>query len=175
MSTLTAISAPTSPRISRNRQNSRQGTYVEGYANILFAGDSRTVSLEVDDDQTVPALLERGLRARGLRYNVINLGVSGHGTDQAVRKAIAFSERYRPTDIIYMFTDSDTYDNNVLKPIAGNPAKGVYVRDADRDPFAPYDFRPAGAARLCRSRPSIAIHPSSKTRIHRGRGLGVSR
>jgi len=123
-----------------NRQNSRQGTYVEGYANILFAGDSRTVSLEVDDDQTVPALLERGLRARGLRYNVINLGVSGYGTDQAVRKAIAFSERYRPTDIIYMFTDGDTYDNNVLKPIAGNMAKGVYVRDADRDPFAPSHF-----------------------------------
>ncbi len=123
-----------------NRKNSRQGTYVPGYANILFAGDSRTVSLEVDDDQTVPALIEQRLRARGQQYNVINLGVTGYGTDQAVRKAIEFSARYRPTDIIYLFTDSDNYDNNVLKPIAGAMVKGVYLRDGDGDIFKPYNF-----------------------------------
>ena len=92
----------------------------------------------MDDDQTVPALVERGLRAHGLRYNVINLGVSGYGTDQSVRKAIAFSSRYRPTDIIYMFTDGDTRDNNVLKPDPGAQVKGAYVRDGDRDPSTPY-------------------------------------
>jgi hypothetical protein len=123
-----------------NRENSRQGTYVAGYANILFTGDSRTVSFEVDDDQTVPALVEQGLRARGQQYNVINLGVSGYGTDQAILKAIEFSARYRPTDIIYLFTDTDNFDNNVLSPIGGRMVKGVYLRDGGGDTFKPYNY-----------------------------------
>src|SRR5262249_22027948 len=123
-----------------NRRNSRDGSYVEGYSNILFAGDSRAISLEVNDDETVPSLVERGLRARGGRVTVINVCSTAYGTDQAVRKAIAFSSRYRPTDITYLFTDSDTYDNNVLKPKAGAMTKGAYVRDADRATFTAYKF-----------------------------------
>lgn len=123
-----------------NRLNSQTGTYVEGYKNILFIGDSTTASLEVDDDQTVPALLESMLRKRGGRYNVINLGVRGYGTDQSVRKAIRFAEIYRPEHVIYMYFDNDIYNNNTLRKPGRRFGKGVYIRKSGADQYVPHNY-----------------------------------
>jgi len=123
-----------------NRLNGPRGTYVEGYANIFFVGDSTVASLEVHDDETVPALFERGLRARGIQVNVINMGVRGYGTDQSVRKAISFGARYQPTDVIYMYSDNDIYDNNILQRAHRTFGKGVYVRRVGRVKFEPYQY-----------------------------------
>jgi hypothetical protein len=123
-----------------NRMNAARGTQVAGYQNIFFLGDSTTVSQEVDDDETVPALLEQALRRRGRRVNVINLGVRGYGTDQSVRKALDLASALPPDEIIYMYVDNDTWDNNVLREPGRKFVKGIYLRGEDDSSFAPYGY-----------------------------------
>ncbi len=110
------------------RLNGPDGGGRPGYRNILFIGDSNTVALEVSDNQTTPALLEQGLRARGLRANVLNLGVRGYGTDQSVVRALQYAEVHQPEQIVYMYTDNDIYENNVTREIGRRFGKGVYLR-----------------------------------------------
>ena len=123
-----------------NRMNAARGTRVAGYQNIFFLGDSTTASLEVDDDETVPALLEQALRSRGRRVNVINLGVRGYGTDQSVRKALELSRSLPPDEIIYMYVENDTWDNNVLREAGRKYGKGIYLRREGEASFAPYRY-----------------------------------
>jgi len=123
-----------------NRMNAARETRVAGYQNIFFLGDSTTASLEVDDDETVPALLEQALRRRGRRVNVINLGVRGYGTDQSVRKALELSRSLPPEEIIYMYVENDTWDNNVLREAGRKYGKGIYLRREGEPSFAPYRY-----------------------------------
>jgi hypothetical protein len=125
---------------SGNRMNSRLGTYIAGYRDILFLGDSTTASLEVNDDATVPALLERALREQGRRFNVINLGVRGYGTDQSVRKALEFSRSRSPFALIYMYVENDPFENNTLREGGRQFGKGVYLRPEGNPDFIPYDY-----------------------------------
>jgi len=111
-----------------NRQNSDNGTFIESNSNIFFIGDSTTVSLEVNNDETVPAMLENKLRQGGRNVNVLNFGVRGYGTDQSVRKALHFAEYYKPRQIIYMYCDNDFIDNNTIKRSYKKFGKGVYIR-----------------------------------------------
>jgi len=126
--------------IDSNRLNSPDGTYKKDYQNILFIGDSTTASLEVNDNQTIPALLEQSLRKNGKHYNVINLGVRGYGTDQSVMKAINNADKYRPTDIIYMFVSNDIYNNNTLKKHNRIYGKGAFVRKAGETSFTAHNI-----------------------------------
>jgi hypothetical protein len=123
-----------------NRQNSDEGTYVEGYENIFFIGDSTTESLEVNNDETVPAFLENSLRSTGRKVNVLNFGVRGYGTDQSVRKALHFAEQYKPRQIIYMYVDNDFIDNNTIKHPYAKYGKGVYVRRRGDSEFEAFNY-----------------------------------
>ncbi len=49
-----------------------------GIVRILMLGDSFTFGFPVKDDETFCALIERGLRERGYRADLINGGVSGY-------------------------------------------------------------------------------------------------
>lgn len=110
-----------------NRLNASEPTFEPGYRNVFFIGDSNTASYEVDDDETIPALLEQGLRERGTEVNVLNFGVRGYGTDQAVRKALLHAPRYQPEDVVYMYSDNDVFENNVLRRPGRRFGKGVYL------------------------------------------------
>lgn len=121
-----------------NRMNAAQGTMRQGSRNMFFLGDSTAASLEVDDDETVPALLEQALRRAGQAVNVINLGVRGYGTDQSVRKALGLAGSLPPDDIIYMYVENDVWDNNVLREAGRRYGKGIYLRLEGEASFAPY-------------------------------------
>ncbi len=121
-----------------NRQNGAVSTYIEGYETIFFIGDSTTASFEVDDTETVPAMLESEWRAQGKRVNVLNLGARGYGTDQSVRKALLQATRFKPASIIYMYADNDVFENNTLRKHGRRYGKGVYLRRAGQ--FLPYDY-----------------------------------
>ena len=152
------------------RKNSIKGTHVDAYSNILFIGDSTTASFEVNDDETAPAILEQLLREHGAKVNVINLGVRGYGTDQAIIRAKQYAKLYNPTDVIYMYTDNDIFDNNSLQRHGRKFGKGVFVRDQQSKEFIEYQYpvpeRPAGYAgmvvfdQLCK--PVIYEEVSSK-------------
>lgn len=109
------------------RLNAPETTYREGDSNLLFVGDGTAVSLEVDDDETIPARLEQGLRARGARWNVVNLGVRGYGTDQSVDKAIREAKRLGAREAIYLFVPNDVYETNVAKAWGHLYSKPVHL------------------------------------------------
>ena len=121
-----------------NRMNAAQGTLTAGARNLFFLGDSTAASLEVDDDETVPALIEQGLRRGGERVNVLNMGVRGYGTDQSVRKALALAGSLPPDEIIYMYVENDVWDNNVLREAGRKYGKGIYLRREGEPSFTPY-------------------------------------
>lgn len=47
---------------------------------ITFLGDSLTAGYGVDGDQAFPAIIQRTLRAEGLKVDVVNAGISGDTT-----------------------------------------------------------------------------------------------
>ena len=49
----------------------------DGRPVVLFVGTSLTAGLGVDPDEAYPALLQKKIDAAGLRYRVVNAGVSG--------------------------------------------------------------------------------------------------
>lgn len=120
-----------------NRLNGEGDTRVDGWPTLFFVGDSTTASLEVDDRYTVPALVEQTLRAQGRRVNVLNLGVRGYGTDQAVRRALAMAH-HEPIEIVYLFSENDIHDNNTLRSPYRRYGKGIYLEGTTG--FEPYNY-----------------------------------
>lgn len=59
---------------------------VDDRPRIVAFGDSLTAGLGVNVDETYPAELQRRLDALGLRYRVINAGVSGETTAGGLRR-----------------------------------------------------------------------------------------
>jgi acyl-CoA thioesterase I len=53
---------------------------------ILFLGDSLTAGFGLDPDEAFPALIQRRLDEAGLRYRVVNAGVSGETSAGALRR-----------------------------------------------------------------------------------------
>ncbi len=66
---------------------------------IVAFGDSLTAGLGVAADETYPAQLQRRLDALGLRYRVVNAGVSGETTAGGVRR-VPWILRSRPEIVI---------------------------------------------------------------------------
>lgn len=53
---------------------------------IVFLGTSLTAGLGLDPDKAYPALIQRKVDSAGLRYTVINAGVSGESSAGALRR-----------------------------------------------------------------------------------------
>jgi len=92
---------------------------------ILVLGDSTTAGLEVDNDETYVAVLERLFRSGGSDYKFYNAGVRGYGTDQSLWRLQRLSAIIEPDYVIYMFTDNDFINNKTVKSagrVFGKPA-----------------------------------------------------
>ena len=59
---------------------------VSAAPTILFLGTSITAGLGLDPDSAYPALVQRKLDSVGLRYEVVNAGVSGESSAGALRR-----------------------------------------------------------------------------------------
>jgi acyl-CoA thioesterase-1 len=58
----------------------------DGAPVVLFVGDSLTAGYGLDPDQAFPALIQRKIDESGLRYRVVNAGVSGETSAGARRR-----------------------------------------------------------------------------------------
>jgi hypothetical protein len=78
---------------------------------IVALGDSFTMGLEVEREQCFSSVLERELRARGHAVEVLNTGVSGYSTGEA----LLYLERelldYHPDVVLISFYGNDLADN----------------------------------------------------------------
>jgi len=79
---------------------------------IVFVGDSQTWGYGVGDDETIPAQLERLMNDGGAtRYEALNLGVGGYGTDQAFLKYVLQGRRYAPDIVVLTVFKNDPVEN----------------------------------------------------------------
>ena len=73
---------------------------------IVAFGDSLTAGHGVNRDESYPADLQRNLDARGYRYRVVNLGISGNTTKDGVLR-IPEVLQYHPSVVIVAFGGND--------------------------------------------------------------------
>jgi len=81
-----------------------------GVRRIVVLGDSFMAAQEVEFEQSLPRLLERGLADR--RVEVVNLAVSGYGTAQEYLYLKEEGLKYRPDLVVLAFFPTNDVCNN---------------------------------------------------------------
>ena len=83
-----------------------------GVRRVVILGDSQAWGYGVHDDETIAARLadrlDRGTRGR---FEVVNLGVSGYGTDQSFLKFLVQGIRYEPDFVVFVVFKNDIHEN----------------------------------------------------------------
>jgi hypothetical protein len=98
---------------SQGFRNERDVAYtkVSGTVRILAIGDSNTQGYEVRQEYTFSAVAERYFHYRGLRAEVLNAGVSGYGTAEALAFLENEGYKYHPDVVVLGFFANDFEDN----------------------------------------------------------------
>lgn len=84
----------------------------EGVLRVLSLGDSHTQGYEVRQSATFSAVLERYLASRGARAEVLNAGVSGFSTAEALAYLEHEGYRYQP-DVVVLGWYANDFDDNL--------------------------------------------------------------
>lgn len=94
---------------------------------IIMLGDSFVEARQVDNNEKASWLLENNLKKEGFNVDVINMGVSGYGTDQEAYYLISEGLKYNPQLVIlniFVGNDvSETAKDEVYKLENGNLVK----------------------------------------------------
>lgn len=81
-----------------------------GTIRVLVLGDSHTAGYEVSQEATFPEVIERYLRLRGVRVEVLNTGISGFGTAEQLAFLENEGVRYQPDVVVLGFFANDYED-----------------------------------------------------------------
>jgi len=95
--------------------------------SIIVIGDSTTAGLEVDNNETYVAILEKLFFENGCEYRFYNAGVRGYGTDQSLWNLERLISVVNPKFVIYMFSSSDFLDNRTIKRPNTKYSKPVFI------------------------------------------------
>lgn len=90
-----------------------------GTRRVALFGDSFTEGWGVAEPDTLRARLEERLRAREPRVEVLNFGVAGYGTDQALLAHQQRGARFAPEVVALLFFSNDLWDNTNPRGIGG--------------------------------------------------------
>lgn len=74
---------------------------------LIFVGDSFVWGYDVEEGERFTELLQAEFET----IEVLNLGVSGYGTDQCYLLLQQFFDYYDPDAVVYMFSETDIVDN----------------------------------------------------------------
>lgn len=98
---------------NRGFRNTRDFSYTkpESTLRVLSLGDSHTQGYEVHQERTYSAVLERHLIHHGLSAEVINAGVSGFSTAEALVFLENEGVKYNPDVVVLGFFANDFEDN----------------------------------------------------------------
>ena len=81
-----ASSSPAPPPAAAGGSTAPPPTAAPDAPAVVFLGDSLTAGYGLDPDQAYPALIQRKIDEAGLRYRVVNAGVSGETSAGARRR-----------------------------------------------------------------------------------------
>lgn len=118
---------------------------VPGERRVLFLGDSLTYGQGVADDETVPAALERALRARdpGRAWTVVNGGNRAYGTAQELGLLEELGPRIEPDVVLLGWYWNDVEERPVQATYEAFRARGAFEFDGRdrRDGWSPLWWR----------------------------------
>ena len=83
----------------------------DGVFRVVALGDSNTFGFIVPAEKTYTRILEDRLRGEGIDAEVLNMGISGWGTDQALEALRREGVPYRPDLVIVQFDENDLGEN----------------------------------------------------------------
>ncbi len=109
-----------------------------GVLRVMVFGDSTVVGRAVLPTETVRARIEARLRGRGIDAEVINAGVQGYSTDQALLLMERLVPLYRPDAVLHAVCGND------FGAIALGRAYGLNKPRFIRDPGGLREVPPAG-------------------------------
>jgi lysophospholipase L1-like esterase len=101
---------------------------------VALVGDSMTFGFAVPYEDTLPPRLEQALRARGVRAQVLGLGVPGYSALDIARVVETRALELRPHVIVYVFFSND------IEPQA---VRGSIPEDRVIDPLVDFRWRSA--------------------------------
>ena len=116
-----------------------------GVDRVMVFGDSMVVGRSLPQDLVYTARLEERLAARGLSVEVINAGVEGYSTDQALLLMERLLPIYQPDVAVY---------GSTLNDFGGNSSREAYLQ-----PKPMFSFREGEGLRLAAPEPRERIHP----------------
>jgi hypothetical protein len=98
---------------SRGFRDTREFAYEKpaGTLRVLALGDSHTQGYEVRQEATYSAVIERYLRRHGVKAEVMNAGVSGYSTAEALALLENEGYKYQPDVVVLGFYANDFEDN----------------------------------------------------------------
>lgn len=101
-----------------------------GEFRVLVLGDSHTEGYEARQDKIFAEVLEKRLRAHGIKAKILNTGISGLGTAEELLFLKYEGMKYHPDAVILAFYENDFEDN--LKSGLFTFKEGELIRQADR-------------------------------------------
>jgi hypothetical protein len=108
-----------------------------GVARVLLLGDSFVEGTTVGEESLVSTVLEERLnQSAHARYEVINGGTHGYGTDQEYLFFLSEGRRYQPDTVVLFFYSNDLGDNlaGVRKPFFELQEKNLVLRNSPVPP-----------------------------------------
>ena len=127
---------------------------------IAILGDSMVAAREVDFEKTAGQLLEKRLNKEfsamtGKKYEVLNFGVPGYGTDQMLLNWEYYASRY-DSDFVFLYV----FEKNYFRTISTKWCRRGFFGINDLDKEKCLDIRPVSVIKS--SRPE-KISPEEKT------------
>ena len=115
---------------SRGFRNTKEFAYDKpaGTLRILSLGDSQTQGYEVAQDATFSAVAERYIESREAKAEVINAGVSGFSTAEALVFLENEGVKYRPDVVVLGFYAND-FDDNLKADLFTLDEQGALVEN----------------------------------------------
>lgn len=98
-----------------------------GTLRILAVGDSFTFGVGSPDDQTIPFLLEKDLKAKGYSVEVVNAGIGGEGTLQHYENIKRIHLKHQPDLVVLLFDLTDLWDDWYAEKHTVRDASGQYL------------------------------------------------
>ncbi len=119
---------------------------------ILLLGDSVTAGFEVEENETFAVRLEKSLNRcgrEGTRFEVINAGVRGYGTDQSLIYYEREGRRLGAALAVYTFVHNDLFENTKSSGLGGHyPKPRFLVKDGaailEKDTLQPFRLGETG-------------------------------
>jgi hypothetical protein len=111
-----------------------------GVIRILALGDSTTLGRSLPEPDRLHRQLERALREAGVAAEVLNGGVEGYATDQALIRLEQLASIYAPDIVIHVVCEDDVLQNGIGVDSGLSKPRFELVDDETLELHLPHDY-----------------------------------